>query len=97
MPTSNLITEKYTHYGFSQIEPLDSTGIKSTRSLGGLSLEGFDLLIFMLTYMAMLGKEGRLRASAHHGARGKNYHLFPAKGIMLQKGYKAALLLQKLK
>ena len=55
---SSLITEKYMHYGFSQIEPLDSAGVESTRSLGGLSLQGFELLIFMLTYTGHAG-EGR--------------------------------------
>ena len=80
MPMSSLITEKYTHYRFSQIEPLDSTGVESTRSLEGLSPEDFELLLFVLTTLAMRRKEGRLRASAHHGARKNCLSSIPSKG-----------------
>jgi len=72
MPMSSLITYKYMHYRFSWIKPLESTGVENTRSLGGLSLEGPELLIFMLTYTSHAAEGGRLRASAHHGARRKN-------------------------
>lgn len=54
---SNLIAEKHMNYMFSWIKPLDSIGVECTRSLGVLSPEGFELLMFMLIYTGHHGKE----------------------------------------
>jgi len=65
--------------GLSLMKACDSIGMECARSLGGLSREGFELLILMLTYARHTGKERKTETFSTLQYWKKNLLFIPSK------------------